>query len=93
MIPTVEALRDVTEPILGYRVPAAEVAKASRFGDALRYRITLEGRSGRRVTKHAMVSGCAQVVLPRYKWRAEMAHQIRKRAKEAARDLVIHEAE
>jgi hypothetical protein len=81
-----DILRPIARKTLRYDIPDARVTELDRTGDARKFMIHMQGRSGLWVQK-AVVVGSLATQLNKYGIQQEYAYQIAKRAREAARDI------
>ena len=84
-------VRSLAWPTLRYNVPEAKVTQLAKTGDAEKRMVSLRGRSGIWVHKSVLLTGCFLAVTDRPGRRSELAYQVCKRFKEAARDIAHRE--
>jgi hypothetical protein len=81
-------LQRIAWPALRYDIPDARITKLAQTGDAQKWLIEMQGRSGVWVRKHIIMGGFFLVVTPDRAGRnSELAYQLCKRATECARDI------
>jgi hypothetical protein len=82
------ALQNLAYPTLRYYIPDAKIIKLAQTGDAQKWLIEMQGRSGVWVRKHIIMGGFFLGVTPDRAGRNnELAYQLCKRATECARDI------